>query len=207
MAAGIPLRVFDSSNCLLPYDIISLAESQDATVSVSAGTLMKESRAELYCGIDFGRTNDPTVCWTLEKVGGDVFWTREVLVLKNMDSPTQQGSILASRIAGTTKPDLLRRLSRPAPESGWANTLQDGAFPPKSTIQLCTFRLPSGIFFPKFRRAFARPVFRATWKSAKTSTKCSRPFRTVGNTVIPPAAPKEGHSDRCTGRVRSLAAN
>ena len=44
------------------------------------------SHKPLFCGIDFGRTNDPTVCWTLEKVG-DILWTREVLVLQNMPNP------------------------------------------------------------------------------------------------------------------------
>jgi phage FluMu gp28-like protein len=50
----------------------------------------------VYLGIDFGRTNDPTVCWALEKVG-DVFWTREVLVLKGVSTPDQE-KILTSRI-------------------------------------------------------------------------------------------------------------
>lgn len=77
----------DSSNVLLPYDLIATAESASATVSCDPAIYLG-NKLDLRLGIDFGRTNDPTVCWTLERVG-DVLVTREVLVLRNMSVPDQ----------------------------------------------------------------------------------------------------------------------
>jgi phage FluMu gp28-like protein len=51
--------------------------------------------------VDFGRSNDPTVCWTFELLG-DILWTREVLVLKDMSTP-QQNSILNARIQASRR--------------------------------------------------------------------------------------------------------
>jgi phage FluMu gp28-like protein len=55
----------------------------------------------IYCGIDFGRKRDLTVCWTFEKVG-DVLWTREVLPLAKMPTP-EQVEILRPRLAAATR--------------------------------------------------------------------------------------------------------
>ena len=70
-----------------PYDLIATAESASATVSCDPA-IYRGNKLGLRLGIDFGRTNDPTVCWTLERVG-DVLVTREVLVLRNMSVPDQ----------------------------------------------------------------------------------------------------------------------
>jgi phage FluMu gp28-like protein len=90
----------DTSNVLLPYDLIAFAESPDATEMGDADFLVR-TRNPLFCGIDFGRTNDPTVCWSLELIG-DILWTREVLVLRNMDT-ADQNAILASRIKASRR--------------------------------------------------------------------------------------------------------
>lgn len=201
----------DSSNCLLPYDIISLAESQDATVSCPPELFNEESRAELYCGIDFGRTNDPTVAWTLEKVG-DVFWTREVLVLKNMDSPTQQG-ILESRIrrARATCFDYT------GPGIGLGDYLvkDHGELDPVKhkfgKLELCTFTANfKRSIFPNFRRAFEAPVRLRVPCDVEVREDLHEMQQTVSNGEYSYSARRtsEGHSDRCTaGALAWRAAN
>src|SRR5690606_34432767 len=87
------------SNVLLPYELIALAENFEATEAweiAHAGT-----SHPVYLGIDFGRTTDPTVCWTLQRVG-DILWTREVLVLDNVSTPDQE-QILRDRIKSATR--------------------------------------------------------------------------------------------------------
>lgn len=88
----------DSAAILLPYDLIARCESPEATIGLppewwTAGG----PRGPLFCGIDFGRKKDLTVCWTIEKVG-DVFQTREVLELRALDTPTQV-ELLRPRLA------------------------------------------------------------------------------------------------------------
>ena len=58
----------DGSNVLLPYEIIALAESIDANVTLDPEFLNAPHRG-VVLGIDFGRTNDPTVSWMLHRVG------------------------------------------------------------------------------------------------------------------------------------------
>src|SRR5215469_14271529 len=82
----------DTSNVLLPYDLLAQAETIEAT-EVIEHEFFKVNR-QIFCGVDFGRSNDPTICWTLEKVG-DVLWTREVLVLHKTATP-EQNAILSS---------------------------------------------------------------------------------------------------------------
>ena len=101
----------DDSNELLSYDLIAAATSPDASAVAAPELYTPGSGRDLRLGIDFGRTNDPTVCWCLERVG-DVFYTREVLVLRDTATPAQE--------------EILRRavcaLTTPAPALVWATT-------------------------------------------------------------------------------------
>ena len=191
----------DSSNCLLPYDIIALAESADASVNCDPALFAKESKAQLYCGVDFGRTNDPTVCWTFERVG-DVLWTREVLVLRDMASPDQQAAL-----------DVRIRACRrccfdyTGPGIGLGDYLakDHGVYDPAAhkfgKMELCTFT--AGFkrdIFPKLRRAFEAPTVVRVPIDVEVREDLHEMQQVVKNGEYSYSARRtaEGHSDRCT---------
>jgi phage FluMu gp28-like protein len=193
----------DSSNVLLPYDIIALAESAEASESIGHGFWTDGGTNPVVCGVDFGRSNDPTVCWTYERVG-DVWWTREVLVLQSMSTPDQE-RILRPRIrrAGRTCLDYT------GPGIGLGDYLVKdpsiGEYNPSKhqfgKVELCTFTAPfKRELFPKYRRAFESPVklripistaIREDLHEMKQIVKNGEYFYAAKRTA-------EGHSDRCT---------
>jgi Mu-like prophage FluMu protein gp28 len=201
----------DSSNCLLPYDVIALAESTDASVFCDPAIFAPETTAELYLGIDFGRTNDPTVCWTFEKVG-DVLWTREVLVIRDTPTPDQE-AILAPRIRAA------RRVAfdYTGPGIGLGDYLVKGAgigeYKPSEhlfgKLELCTFTpaLKRSIF-PKLRQAFSAPVKVRVPVEVEVREDLHEMQQVVSNGEYSYSAPrtKEGHSDRCTACALALRA-
>lgn len=77
----------DASSVLLHYDLIATCEKPTASKSVPI-EFWTQGNSTLVCGIDFARSRDMTVCWTLEKVG-DVWNTVEVLELSGMNSVLQ----------------------------------------------------------------------------------------------------------------------
>jgi len=199
----------DSSNCLLPYDIIALAESPSASVHADPALFAEESGAQLYLGIDFGRTNDPTVCWTLEKVG-DVFWTREVLVLRNMSTPDQEAA-LAHRIAKARRVCL----DYTGPGIGLGDYLEKrfGEHRPTAhkfgKMELCTFTAQfKRDIFPKLRRAFEAPVKLRVPVDVECREDLHEMQQVVTNGEYSYTArrTKEGHSDRCTALALALRA-
>ena len=64
----------DQSSVLLPYELIEQCEAPEANQTNSVDGLSRSfdanyhSAPELYLGIDFGRKQDLTVCWVLEKL-------------------------------------------------------------------------------------------------------------------------------------------
>ncbi len=199
----------DSQNALLPYDFLALAESPEASCFADPQLFAPESRTELFCGIDFGRVNDPTVCWTLQRVG-DVLWTREVLVLKGMDTPRQE-EILAPRIAKA------RRVcfDYTGPGIGCGDHLAErfGRWEPArhtfGKLDLCTFS--AGFkreLFPRLRRAFAAPVRLRIPVDADVREDLHQMQQIVRNGEYTYAAPRtaDGHSDRCTALALALRA-
>jgi len=191
----------DSSNCLLPYDIIALAESAEATTHCDPALFEGGSRAELYLGIDFGRTNDPTVCWALERQG-DVFWTREVLVLRGMSTPDQQAA-LDRRIRAA------RRVAfdYTGPGIGLGDYLakDHGVYDPAKhefgKLELCTFTVGfKRELFPRLRRAFEAPVKLRIPVDVEVREDLHEMQQIVRNGEYNYAARRtaEGHSDRCT---------
>jgi phage FluMu gp28-like protein len=113
----------DQSSVLLPYELIEQCEAPEANQTNSVDGLSRSfdanyhSAPELYLGIDFGRKQDLTVCWVLEKLPNSLtlnrnldpnlsssaapiasaalsafnrsFITREVLVLQRTPTPAQ----------------------------------------------------------------------------------------------------------------------
>lgn len=87
----------DNSAVLLSYELLAAIESPEATADTPPDAWPTDADSRRFLGIDFGRSRDLTVAWTLERIG-DVWWTREVLVLAGLDTPAQVEA-LAPRIA------------------------------------------------------------------------------------------------------------
>ncbi len=199
----------DSSNCLLPYDIIALAESTQASCNADPAIFTNESSARLFLGIDFGRTNDPTVCWTFEEIG-DVLYTREVLVLRDTSTPDQQAA-LDHRIRKAQRVSF----DYTGPGIGLGDYLvkDHGIYDPDKhefgKIELCTFT--AGFkrdIFPKLRRAFEAPVRVRIPIDVEVREDLHEMNQIVKNGEYNYSARRtsEGHSDRCTAMALALRA-
>jgi phage FluMu gp28-like protein len=199
----------DSSDCLLPYDIIALAESSQASTHCDPALFAPESQAELYLGIDFGRSNDPTVCWTLERVG-DVLWTREVLVLRDTATPDQQAA-LDRRIRAAARVSF----DYTGPGIGLGDYLakDHGIYDPAAhsfgRMELCTFTAPfKREIFPRLRRAFEAPVRVRVPIDVECREDLHEMQQVISNGQYSYTARRtaEGHSDRCTALALALRA-
>jgi phage FluMu gp28-like protein len=203
-------QFLDTSNVLLPYELIALAEDFEATERwdfLQAGT-----SHPVFLGIDFGRTNDPTVCWTLQTVG-DIDWTREVLVLEKMDSPDQQ-QILRDRIKGATR--VCFDYTGPGIGLGDYLVKEHGEWKPTEhkfgKIELCTFT--AGFkreLFPRLRSRFTAPTRLRIPVSIAIREDLRQMQQVISSGEYNYWSPrtKKGHSDRCTAlalanRARSI---
>jgi phage FluMu gp28-like protein len=202
----------DTSNVLLPYDLIALAESAEATDGVSSDFWELRpggANRRTFCGIDFGRTNDPTVCWTWEEIG-PLLVTREVLVLKGVSTPDQV-AILGSRIRRSTR----TCVDYTGPGIGFgdyaAREFQE--WEPKAhkfgKVELCTFTVGfKRELFPLFRRGFEAPTRLRVPIARAVREDLHGMQQIVMNGEYNYWAPrtKEGHSDRCTAGALGVRA-
>jgi len=198
----------DGSNVLLPYDLIALAESVEATEYRDQMTDANR-QSEIYLGIDFGRQNDPTVCWMLERVG-DILWTREVLVLKKMDTPDQQ-EILRSRIKIASRVSF--DYTGPGVGLGDFMAREFNAWNPTKhefgKIELCTFTTAfKREIFPRLRKVFEAPTKLRVPIGRDVREDLHAMQQTVHNGSYDYWAPRtrEGHSDRCTALALAVRA-
>jgi phage FluMu gp28-like protein len=190
----------DGSNVLLPYELIALAESADASTTIDPEFLNQRHRG-VKLGIDFGRTTDPTICITGQRVG-DTDVIREVLELRNMSTPDQL-AILDPRIRIAER--VCWDYTGPGIGGGDELVKRHGEWKPEEhkfgKIELCTFTVGfKREIFPKLRRRFEAPT--------RLRVPIDRTFREdlhamqqiVQNGEYNYWAPrtKEGHSDRCT---------
>jgi len=195
-------RFLDGSNVLLPYEIIALAESADALEFCDPSFWETHGANPVYLGIDFGRTNDPTVCYALEKIG-DILWTREILLLRNMPTPVQE-QILAKRIARAQR--VCFDYTGPGIGLGDYLVKSFGQWKPDDhellgKIELCTFT--TGFkreIFPRLRRTFEAPTKLRIPISTALREDLHAMRQIVRNGEYTYSAPRtaEGHSDRCT---------
>lgn len=200
-------RFLDGSNVLLPYDVISLAESFEATETWSLD--MAGTAHPTFLGIDFGRTNDPTVCWTLQRVG-DILWTREVLVLKDMPTP-QQERILSDRIRAASR--VCFDYTGPGIGLGDYMVEKHGEFDPQAhkfgKVQLCQFTVGfKRELFPRLRRAFEAPTKLRIPVSRVIREDLHQMQQVISNGEYNYWSPRtrEGHSDRCTALALAVRA-
>jgi len=189
----------DGSTVLLPYDIIQLAESFEATEICSWGDLGSNP---VDLGIDFGRINDPTVCWALQTIG-DIKWTREVDVISKTSTP-DQFDLLAPKI------ERARRVcfDYTGPGIGLGDLLvkKFGRYDPAAhefgKIELCTFTTKfKRELFPTLRQAFAAPTKLRIPVSTVIREDLHQMQQVITNGEYNYWSPrtKLGHSDRCTG--------
>jgi phage FluMu gp28-like protein len=200
-------QFLDTVNVLLPYELIAMAESADATEFWNLDDA--KAAGNVFMGIDFGRTNDPTVAWTLQRVG-DILWTREVLVLDKTSTPDQE-RILSDRIAASNRVSF--DYTGPGIGLGDYVVKTHGQWKPEEhsfgKVELCTFTSKlKREMFPRLRRAFEAP------------TKLRIPISTViredlhemkqvisnGEYNYWAARTKAGHSDRCTALALAVRA-
>lgn len=200
----------DGSNVLLPYDLIALGESADAS-EFADPALFQASDRMLFCGIDFGRQNDPTVCWTWERLG-DILWTREVLALHNVDTPDQL-AILSARIRAArrtcfdyTGPGVgLGDFFVKDPSIGEWNPTEHKF----GRVELCTFTPAfKRELFPRFRRVFEAPTKVRVPISRAVREDLHAMQQIINNGQYNYWAPRtrEGHSDRCTAGALGIRA-
>jgi phage FluMu gp28-like protein len=197
----------DTSNVLLPYDIIALAETTQASEVIEPEFF--NSRRDIFCGIDFGRSNDPTVCWTLELVG-DILWTREVLILHKTDTPNQN-EILSSRIRGSRRTCV--DYTGPGVGFGDYAVLGHSEWKPEEhkfgKVEKFTFTPRSKrLLFPTLRRKFESPttiripVSRAVREDLHSMQQVVK----AGEYSYWAPRTREGHSDRCTALALAVRA-
>lgn len=86
----------DAAGVLLPYELIALCESAEATEICAPEWWRTTTPFPVDMGIDFGRKRDLTVAWSMESVA-DLRITREVLGLQGMSTPDQV-EVLGPRI-------------------------------------------------------------------------------------------------------------
>lgn len=199
----------DTSNVLLPYDLIALAESAEAAETADAEWWEERGGGPVFCGVDFGRSNDPTVCWTLERVG-DLLWTREVLVLKNVETP-EQVEVMRRRCARAARV----AVDYTGPGVGFGDYLKGefGEWNPQGhefgKIELVTFTARvKREMFPLLRRQFAAPTRLRIPVSRAIREDLHAMQQVVTNGEYNYWAPRtrEGHSDRCTALALAVRA-
>ena len=83
------------NDAFLTWDLIRPCEDSGAGKPESAGT------GAFYIGNDIGRRHDLAVFWVIEKVG-DVFWTREVVKMKDVSFAAQDDEL--ARLVDAYKP-------------------------------------------------------------------------------------------------------
>ncbi len=79
----------DDEGAFLSYDMIASCEYRPQVDWQLGG-----QEAELYVGVDVGRTSDLTVFWVVEKAGGQLF-TRKIVELKNTAFSAQEAELYA----------------------------------------------------------------------------------------------------------------
>jgi phage FluMu gp28-like protein len=199
----------DGSNVLLPYDLLALAEDWGCSTTIDAEFFLNPGSRRLYCGVDFGRTNDPSVCWTWEKVG-PILFTREVLVLDKMDTPSQQ-EILRMRIAAAER----TCLDYTGPGIGLGDYLvkEHKEYKPEEhkfgKVQLCTFTQKfKSTLFPRFRQRFVAPTTVRVPVDIEVREDLHAMQQIISNGQYSYQAPRtaDGHSDRCTAAALGVLA-
>lgn len=199
-------QFLDGSSVLLPYELIASCESIEATEVWNLADAI--GGGPRYVGVDFGRQNDPTVIWTLQKVGG-LLITREVRVLRGISSPDQQ-RILSPIIKDATRTSF--DYTGPGIGLGDYIAREHGEYNPDKhqfgRVDLCTFTAGfKRSIFPRLRQAFERrEVLVPISREIREDLHEMQQVTTGGEYSYHSRRTREGHSDRCTALALALRA-
>jgi phage FluMu gp28-like protein len=202
-------QFLDAQSVLLPYELIATCESEEASAAVPAEFWQTTAPWPIDMGIDFGRRQDLTVCWSNARLG-DIAQTIEVLELANMSTPDQV-ALLRPRLqrarrvcldytgAGIGMGDYLAREFQE-----WKPSEHK-----YGKIELCVFSQTLKVeLFSKLRMAFEKrglrvPVNRAVREDLHSVNRVTSD--TGGITYRAPRG-AGGHADRCTALALALRA-
>ena len=195
---------------LLPYDLIIPCENPLATADAPSDFWATRTGEPIFCGIDFGRKKDLTVCWSLQLVGGAFKMTKEVLELCKMSTPDQI-EILRPRIQRANS--VAFDYTGPGVGMGDYLVKEFGELNPEKhlfgKIELCTFTNALKVdIFPKLRMEFERrllgiPVSRIIREDLHLVHRIA--MAGGGITYRAPHTP-DGHADRCTALALAIRA-
>lgn len=194
-------QFLDAAAVLLPYDLIALNESADASATVSGDYLDVRAKFPRVVGIDFGRKRDLTVAWTAEKLA-DLRFTKEVLELEKMSTPDQV-DVLRPRITRAAR--VCFDYTGPGIGMGDLLVKEFGEWDPAKhkfgKIELCNFTV--GLkreIFSKLRVAFEGQRWRIPASRRIREDLHSMHRVTTKNGEVTYRAPHtdDGHADRCT---------
>jgi phage FluMu gp28-like protein len=202
-------QFLDAQSVLLPYELIAGCESEEATATVPVEFWQTEAAWPIDIGIDFGRRQDLTVCWSNARIG-DVAQTVEVLELSSMSTPDQVAML---------RPRLKRArrvcLDYTGAGAGMGDYLVEEFKEWKPSehkygkIELCVFSQTLKVeLFSKLRMAFEKrglrvPVNRAVREDLHSVNRVTS--ETGGITYRAPRG-AGGHADRCTALALALRA-
>lgn len=194
-------QFLDAAAILLGYELIATCETAEATATIGGDYWSSPAQGPRYCGVDFGRKRNLTVCWTLERMG-DVWHTREVLELDNVSTPDQLDHLMPRVLAAERT-----CFDYTGPGIGLGDLLVQrvGQWDPGADrfgrVELCNFTqaLKTEIF-PKLKMAFERrslriPVLRTIREDLHS---IHRVTTTAGNVTYRAPMTDDGHADRAT---------
>lgn len=193
-------QFLDAAAVLLPYELIALNESAEASEHQPVEFWRAAHHEPLFLGIDFGRKKNLTVAWTASRIG-DVGHTREVLTLHNTSTPDQV-EILAPRIEAAR----LTSVDYTGPGVGLGDELvrRYGLWDPEQhrygRIELVTMSGPTKVdLFSKLRMAFEGQRWRipASRVIREDLHSMHRVVTPSGNISYRAPHTADGHADRC----------
>jgi phage FluMu gp28-like protein len=199
-AQEFELDFLDTAAVLLPYELIALCESENATEIISPEYWLTQPQFPLFLGIDFGRKRDLTVSWAAESIS-DLLMTKEVLCLEKMSTP-KQVDLLRPRIRRAQRVSL----DYTGPGIGMGDYLVDefGEWKPEQDkfgkIELCTFTntLKQEIF-PKFKMRFeSRKIFIPVSRVIREDLHSVHRVTTATSVTYRAPHTLDGHADRAT---------
>ncbi len=202
-------QFLDVQAVLLPYELIATCESEEATATVPAEFWQTAAPWPIDMGIDFGRRQDLTVCWSNARQG-DVAQTIEVLELANMSTPDQV-ALLRPRLQRARRVCLDYTGAGIGMGDYLAREFQEWkpAEHKFGKIELCVFSQTLKVeLFSKLRMAFEKrgvrvPVNRAVREDLHSVNRVTSD--TGGITYRAPRG-AGGHADRCTALALALRA-
>lgn len=191
----------DSSEVLLPYELIAKCESAECSVSVPFEYWQVTDQRPLFMGWDFARKRDLSVPWTFELVG-DVLVSREMIEMRGVSTPSQ-----VERMRPTIRCCQRVAIDYTGPGIGIGDYLvaEFGEWNPDKhlfgKIQLCTFTNDFKV------KAFAR--MRTAFEAAKVRVPVNREIRedlhslyrvatASGGVTYRAPHSEDGHADRST---------